>query len=58
MTKPAMIAATMIIQYWPSKAKKGKVLDQKVQRPRAPIFGAKISVTASKIYYFYIFIQQ
>jgi hypothetical protein len=40
------------------EAKKGKVLDQKVQRPRAPIFGAKISVTASEIYYFYIFIQQ
>ncbi len=39
------------------KAKKGKVLDEKVQRPRAPIFGAKIGVTASKIYYFYIFIQ-
>jgi hypothetical protein len=42
------------------ESKKGKVLDQKVQRPRAPIFRArrKIGVLASKIYYFYIFIQQ
>ena len=42
------------------ESKKGKVLDQKVQRPRAPIFRArrKIGVLASKIYYFYIFIRQ
>jgi hypothetical protein len=37
------------------EAKKGKVLDQKVQRPRAPMFWDRISVPASKIYYFYIF---
>jgi hypothetical protein len=42
------------------ESKKGKVLDQKVQRPRAPISRAsrKIGVPASKIYYFYIFIRQ
>lgn len=37
------------------EAKKGKMLDQKVQRLRAPMFRGKISVPASKIYYFYIF---
>jgi hypothetical protein len=42
------------------EAKKGKVLDQKVQRPAPPFSAqdARLSVPASKIYYFYIFIRQ
>ena len=36
------------------EAKKGKMLDQKVQRPRAPHVRGNISAPASKIYYFYI----
>jgi hypothetical protein len=35
------------------EAKKGEVFDQKMQR-LAPLFLGKISISASKIYYFYI----